>query len=647
MQRGRGADAALATGAASGARLPEPGAGGTLGRPLPHRMTTLDWAIVAAVLAGSLGVAALYARRAGADTGEFFAGGRDLPWWLAGTSMVATTFAADTPLFVAEVIAVSGVSGNWIWWNGAIGGMLTVFFFARLWQRSGVLTDVEFVELRYSGPAAAWLRGVKAVYFGLVMNAAIIGWVTLAMESVISVLFPDLTVFGRSTVSLGGLEIGAPMATVGLLMLLVGVYSLLSGLVGIVVTDAAQFTLAMIGSVALAWFALDLPEIGGLAGLVDKVRPETLRFFPAFGEASASDGGLFVITVLAFVAYFGVQWWASWYPGAEPGGGGYVAQRMLATRSEEDSVYATLWFTVANYCLRPWPWIVVGLCAVVLYPDLEAKREGYVYVMRETLPPGLLGLLFAAFLAAFMSTISTQLNWGTSYLVNDLYRRFLRRDESPRHYVLVSRVLTFALAVFGFLVATRLESIGQAWGLVLSASAGLGLVLILRWYWWRLSAWSELVATVVPVLLVVLQLAGVPVPFLTAEFPENLFGVVAITTVAWLAATFLLPPTADDRLDAFYRRTRPGGPGWGPVAARHPDVAPDGGLGALAVRWVVGVVVVYAALFGIGWLLLGSPVRGVLALAVAGGALALLVRSLRAETRAAAAPVAGGVPSGR
>ena len=573
-------------------------------------MTGLDWAIVAAVLAASLGVAAYYARRASADTGEFFAGGRDLPWWLAGTSMVATTFAADTPLFVAEVIAVSGISGNWVWWNGAIGGMLTVFFFARLWQRSGVLTDVEFVELRYDGRAAAWLRGIKAVYFGLVMNAAIIGWVTLAMESVISVLFPDLALWGRQSFVLLGLEVGAPMATVGLLMVFVGVYSLLSGLTGIVVTDAAQFTLAMVGSVALAWFALDLPEIGGLAGLVAQVEPETVRFFPAFGEASASDGGLFVITALAFVAYFGVQWWASWYPGAEPGGGGYVAQRMLATRSERDSVLSTLWFTVANYCLRPWPWIVVGLCAVVLYPGLEAPREGYVYVMRETLPPGLLGLLFAAFLAAFMSTISTQLNWGTSYLVNDLYRRFVNRGGTDRHYVLVSRVLTFALAVFGFVVATRLESIGQAWGLVLSASAGLGLVLILRWYWWRVSAWSELVATVVPLLLVALQLAGVPVPFLTAAFPENLFGIVALTTVAWVAATFLLPGSRPETLDAFYRKTRPGGPGWRPVAARLPGVVPDEGLGELALRWVVGIVVVYAALFGVGWLLLGSPLPG-------------------------------------
>ncbi len=596
-------------------------------------MTGLDWAIVAAVLAGSVGIAALYARRASADTGEFFAGGRDLPWWLAGTSMVATTFAADTPLLIAEVIAVSGISGNWIWWNGAIGGMLTVFFFARLWQRSGVLTDVEFVELRYDGPAAPWLRGIKAVYFGLFMNAAIIGWVSLAMESILTVLFPGMQLFGQSSFSILGLEIGAPLATVGLLITLIAVYSLLSGLIGIVVTDAFQFVLAMVGSIALAWFALDLPEIGGLAGLAEKVSPETLQFFPSFGTASAEDGALFVITALAFVAYFGVQWWASWYPGAEPGGGGYVAQRMLSARSEQDSVLATLWFTVAHYCLRPWPWIVVGLVALVLYPELGADRarEGYVMVMRDTLPPGLLGLLFAAFLAAFMSTISTQLNWGTSYLVNDLYQRFVKTDGTPRHYVRVSRVLTFALALFGFLVTTQLDTITDAWGLVLSASAGLGLVLILRWYWWRVSAWSELVATVVPLVLVALQLLGVPVPFLTAEFPENLFGIVAITTVCWLAATFLLPRSSDATLDAFYQRTRPGGPGWAPSARRLPYVTPDSGLGRLAARWLAGVAVVYAALFGVGWLLLGSPVQGLVSLVAAGAALAFLVRDLRRD----------------
>ena len=593
-------------------------------------MSPLDWVIVAAVLALTLGLAARFARRASRSTDEFFATGRSMPWWLAGTSMVATTFAADTPLAVAELVAQSGVAGNWLWWYAALGGMLTVFFFARLWQRSGVLTDVEFVELRYAGPPAAWLRGVKAIYFGLFANAIVIGWVVLAMATVFRVLFPDLTIFGQSE----WLGLDAPTLAVGALMLLVGVYSLLSGLLGIAVTDAFQFVLAMAGSIALAWFALDLPEVGGVAGLKAALPADAFRFTPVLGDPVEGAATL-ALSGVAFAAYMGVQWWASWYPGAEPGGGGYVAQRMLATRSETDSVLSVLWFAIAHYCLRPWPWILVGLAALVLYPGLENPGEGYVMVMRDALPSGLLGLLFASFLAAFMSTISTQLNWGTSYLVNDLYRRFLARDRTERHYVLVSRILTFALAVGGFLVATQLTSVSGAWGLLLSASAGIGLVLILRWYWWRVNAWSELVATVAPLVLVALQLVGVEVPFLTSEFPTNLFGVAGITTALWLLATFLTRPTPAPVLDAFYRRIRPGGPGWRPVAARNADVEADAGLGRLAVQWLVGSAAVYAALFGVGWVVLGETLKGVGTLALAALAIAVLVRSLRQQPEAA------------
>ncbi|HLT46738.1 MAG TPA: sodium:solute symporter family protein [Rubricoccaceae bacterium] len=610
-------------------------------------MTPLDWLLVGLFLAATLGIAAYYARRGSRSTAEFFASGRAMPWWLAGTSMVATTFAADTPLAVTELVAQSGVSGNWLWWSAALGGVLTVVFFARLWRRSGVLTDVEFVELRYHGQAAAWLRGVKAVYFGLFMNAAIVGWVTLAMETVLDVLFPGMRLFGAERFSLLGLEVGAPMATVGLLLILTAAYSLLSGLWGITVTDAFQFVVAMAGSVALAWFALDLPEIGGLGGLVARLPETTFRFFPVVGREAAEAAGVLALSGPAVVAFLGVQWWASWYPGAEPGGGGYVAQRMLGTRSERDSVLATLWFTVAHYCVRPWPWIVVALCALVLFPGLADAREGYVLVMRETLPPGLLGLLFASFLAAFMSTISTQLNWGTSYLVHDLYRRFVKRDAPERHYVTVSRLITFALALVGFVVATRLESISGAWGLILSASAGLGLVLILRWYWWRVNAWSELTATLVPLLLVALQLAGnalgttapdgtqVPafsVPFLLDTFPYNLFGVTAITTAAWLLVTFLTRSTDAAVLDAFYRRVRPPGPGWRRVARSHPDLRPDEHLGRLALRWLLGCALVYAALFGMGWLLFGRTMTGLVALVVAALLLAVLLRELRGTT---------------
>jgi Na+/proline symporter len=592
-------------------------------------LAPLDWLIVGGYLAFSFGLALYFWRRAGRDTGEFFLTGRNLPWWLAGTSMVATTFAADTPLAVAELVANEGIAGNWLWWYAALGAMGTVFFFARLWRRSGVLTDVEFVELRYDGPAAAALRGIKAVYFGLFMNGIIIGWVTLAMETVVRVLFPGLTLFGRASFAVLGVEFGAPFAVVGLLILLVAAYSLLSGLWGIAVTDVFQFVMAMVGSVALAVFALDLPQVGGIAGLVEQLPASTFRFLPEIGTGSmVESAGVLTLSAAAFAAYVGVQWWASWYPGQEPGGGGYIAQRMLSARTERDSLLATLWFVVAHYCLRPWPWIIVALVALVLYPGIANPREGYVLVMRETLPPGLLGLLFAAFLAAFMSTISTQLNWGTSYLVNDLYRRFAVRDRTERHYVAASRLVTFGLAVSGFLVASRLDSISGAWGLVLSASAGLGLVLILRWYWWRVNAWSELAATVTPLVLVGLQLGGVSVPFLTADFPTNLFGISAITTAVWLAATFVTRPTDAAVLDAFFRRIRPGGPGWRPVAARNPAVSPDEGLARLGAYWLVGSAVVYLALFGTGHVILGRTGTGLGLLLAAAIALGWLLRDL-------------------
>ncbi|HXE79226.1 MAG TPA: sodium:solute symporter family protein, partial [Vicinamibacterales bacterium] len=459
-----------------------------------------DWLLILAYFVCSFAIAVYYARRAGRNTTEFFLTGRSMPWWLAGTSMVATTFAADTPLAVTELVAANGIAGNWLWWNFVFGGMLTVFFFARLWRRSGILTDVEFVELRYDGPAAAWLRGIKAVFFGLVLNCMIIGWVSLAMETIIRILFPGLALFGHEHVTVAGLRMSAPLVIVALLVLVVAAYSLMSGLWGVVVTDAFQFVVAMAGCIVLAVYVLDHPDVGGMAGLMAKLPDETFRLWPAIGDAGAGAGVL-TLSAASFVAYLGVQWWASWYPGSEPGGGGYVAQRMLSARDERHALFAALWFTIAHYCLRPWPWIVVALAALVLYPGLADPREGYVLVMRDVLPPGMLGLLVAAFLAAFMSTISTQLNWGTSYLVNDFWRRFVRRGADERHYVRVSRVFTFVLGILSVCVTANLESISQAWGLVITASAGLGLVLILRWYWWRINAWSELAATLSPIVL--------------------------------------------------------------------------------------------------------------------------------------------------
>lgn len=598
-------------------------------------LTLLDWLLVGAYFVLSFGIALYYYRRAGQNTSEFFLSGRNMPWWIAGTSMVATTFAADTPLAVTELVAQNGIAGNWLWWNMAFGGILTVFFFAKVWRRSGVLTDVEFVELRYSGPAAAWLRGIKAIYFGLIMNCIIIGWVALAMETVIEILFPGLTLFGQTAFSIVGFEFSAALAVVGLLVLVVAVYSLLSGLWGVAVTDAIQFLIAMTGSILLAVYALDVPDVGGISGLKAKLAPEVFNMLPTFGEA-AEGVGVLTLSIWAFLAYVGVQWWSSWYPGSEPGGGGYVAQRMMSAKDEKNSLFATLWFTVAHYCLRPWPWIIVALAALVLYPNLEDPRAGFVMVMRDVLPAGMLGLLFAAFLAAFMSTISTQLNWGTSYIVNDFWRRFIQTEGNEKYYVRVARITTFILAVVGVFVTAKLDSISGAWGIILSASAGLGLVLILRWYWWRVNAWSELAATLAPIALTIVALIlgafGVNVPGLQSPFPNNLFAVVAFTTVVWVIATYITAPTDAKTLDHFYKRVRPGGPGWKPFAARHADVKPDTSLGHLVLDWVAGVVLVYATLFGVGQLLFGETLMGTINVLLAVGAAAFLAWDLRTRT---------------
>ena len=579
-------------------------------------MTLLDWSVVALYFVLITFIAVYYYRRASKSTSEFFLGGRQMPWWLAGTSMVATTFAADTPLAVTEFVAENGIAGNWIWWNFAFGGMLTVFFFARLWRRSGIQTDVEFVELRYSGKPAACLRGIKAVYFGLLLNVVIIGWVSLAMETVIRVLFPDLTLFGQASFSVGGISISSALVVVSALVLLVSVYALLSGLWGVAVTDTFQFVLAMGGCILMAIFVLREPSVGGIAGLKAQLPAETFRFFPTLGDV-ASASGAFALTIPAFVAFIGIQWWSSWYPGAEPGGGGYIAQRMMGARTERDSLFSALFYTIAHYCVRPWPWIIVALSALVLYPNLEDTREGFVLVMRDVLPAGLLGLLAAAFLAAFMSTVSTQLNWGVSYLINDCWRRFVQPKRSERYYVRLSRLFTLGLGLASILVATQLDSISQAWELIITASAGLGLVLILRWYWWRINAWSELVATLIPVLMVLVSVFGVSVPGLNATFPNNLFVVVGFTTACWLAATFLTRPTAESVLSAFYRLVRPAGNGWGPIAAQLPDVQPDTQVGGMIRQWTAGVIVVYAALFGAGHLILGRILPGIAFIAMA------------------------------
>ncbi len=558
-------------------------------------MEILDWSIVLVYFALSVAIGLYYAKRAGKDIGEFFLSGRNLPWWLAGTSMVATTFAADTPLAVTELVAKNGIAGNWLWWNFLFGSILTVFFFSRLWRRAGILTDVEFVELRYAGKPAAFLRGFRALYLGLFINCVIMAWVNVAMAAILEGMF--------------GVPAGQVMIYIIIAMIITAIYSATSGMWGVAVTDAFQFVLAMGGTIALAIVVLDLPQVGGVAGLRAQLPEWALLFTPKIGDISVSDGagGVLALSAGAFMAFIGVQWWASWYPGAEPGGGGYVAQRMMSAKDERHSLFATLWFTIAHYCLRPWPWILVGLATLILYPDLSEadKKLGYVYAMRDFLPSGLKGVLVASFFAAYMSTIATQLNWGTSYVVNDFYKRFVASDAPQKRLVLVSRITTIVVMVTSLFVTQIIDTISGAWTFIIEAGAGLGLVLILRWFWWRINAWSEITAMLVP-----LATYAVIVTFTDLVFPTSLFIIVGITTVSWLTVTMLTTPVPEEKLLSFYRRVHPGGLGWKNIAAKAPDVRGDADFGALAISWVIGVVMVYSALFGIGYVIFGDTIQG-------------------------------------
>ncbi|MFQ5737512.1 MAG: sodium:solute symporter family protein [Acidobacteriota bacterium] len=571
-------------------------------------MHTIDWVIVAAYFLLSFGIASYYSKRAGKNIDEFFLSGRNLPWWLAGTSMVATTFAADTPLAVTELVARNGIAGNWLWWNFLFGSMFTVFFFARLWRRAGVLTDVEFIELRYSGRPGSFLRGFRALYLGLFINTIIMGWVNLAMASIL------VGMFGISEETVRYYVFGA--------MVFVAVYSALSGLWGVAVTDAVQFVLAMAGTLILCFVVLDLPQVGGIAGLKRLLPESVFRFTPVVGSGLESvAGGVLALSASAFIAYIFVQWWAAWYPGAEPGGGGFVAQRMMSAKDEKHSLLATLWFTIAHYCLRPWPWILVGLASLVLYPDLapEDRKLGYVYAMRDFLPVGLKGLLVASFFAAYMSTIATQLNWGTSYVINDFYKRFLRPSASEKHYVLVSRLTTLLVMVASIVVTLLIQTISGAWQFIIEAGAGLGLVLILRFYWWRINAWSELAATITPFFFY----AYIKL-YTSVTFPESLFYIVGLTTLVWVSVTFLTPPVERSRLHEFYRRVRPGGIGWSQVQKEVPEVKADSGFVWLFLDWICGVVLVYTALFGVGKIIFGEYALGGLLLVLGVFAAAIL-----------------------
>ena len=612
-------------------------------------LTTTDWVVIVGYLLVNLLIGIYYRRRASGNTAEFFISGRDVSWWLAGTSMVATTFAADTPLLVTGLVATQGIAGNWLWWNQCLTGMLTVFFFARYWRRAEIMTDVELTELRYSGKPAAFLRGLKSIYLGLLMNCFILGWVTRAMVDIIAVLLGPAIAAGKVwQLAIGNHELlhytlGEPRHTALLICVFVlipftGIYTFIGGLWGVLVTDLFQFVLKMSMVTVLAWVAVT--KIGGIDALtirlqvisaeVAKTGVQTanpLKFFPDFGLGMTTNA-MWTIPLVSFILFLGVQWWSSWYPGAEPGGGGYVAQRMFSAKDEKNSLGATLWFNLANYALRPWPWILTGLVALALYSphggispsaDFAASpQQGYVMVLRDFLPPALRGVMVAAFLAAFMSTIGTQLNWGTSYLVNDFYRRFLVRDASERHYVNIGKVFTVLLVLAGGYVASQLASISEGWQIVLGIGAGTGAVLILRWYWWRINAWSEITATVAAAIL---TFALTKIKFDGGEAvitAKTTLITAGVTTIAWIVGTFVTKPEPTEKLVSFYRRVHPSIYGWKPIAKLCPELPQVRDFAANAANWVMGCVLVYSAMFGIGMLVFRHWLSGVVLLGVSG-----------------------------
>jgi Na+/proline symporter len=563
----------------------------------------IDWAIIALSIAVSFAPAVLLARRAGSSTAEFFTSGRAAPWWLVGVSMVATTFSTDTPNLVTNLVREKGVANNWVWWAFLLTGMTTVFFYARLWRRSRVLTDLEFYEIRYSGRAASLVRAFRAVYLGVFFNCAIMATVNLAAVKIANVL------------------LGWPMGQTLVVCAVINVaFAATSGLWGVLVTDFIQFGIAMTGAVAAAWVALRQPEVGGISGLIERLPAGTLSVLPDFG-----DWGL---TLSVLIVPLTVQWWSVWYPGSEPGGGSYIAQRMLASRTERDALAGTFFFNFAHYALRPWPWILVALSSILVYPDLSDIARAFPWVdarlighdmaypaMLKFLPPGLMGVMIAGLLAAYVSTISTHLNWGTSYLVHDLYRRFLRPGAPERHYVLAGRLITAGLMLAAALLTFALDTARGAFELLMSIGAGTGLIYLLRWFWWRVSAWSEIAAMatsfIVALGFALAQRRGAAVPAHLALLLS-----VAITTVAWVAATFLTRPTDRATLVAFYRLVRPAGPGWRAIREEAGVGPSPDSLAHAFLGWVLGCAFVYAALFGAGSALFGHTAQAALWLVV-------------------------------
>jgi len=603
-----------------------------LEKGLPLTLAASDWAAIVGYLLITLILGLYFRGRSGKSTEDYFVSGRNVSWWLAGTSMVATTFAADTPLVVTGLVYANGVAGNWLWWSFLPSGMMTVFLFARLWRRSGLITDVQFAEMRYSGKPAAFLRGFRAVYLGLLMNCLILGWVTKAMVNIIST-------------SMGISDFKALLICVFFLMPFTGIYVSLGGLWGVLWTDLFQFVLKMAIVISVAWYGVR--AVGGMPQLLAKLAERRVALgsgasditalLPDFSRGLSSEA-LWTLPVITFAVHLAVQWWAFWYPGAEPGGGGYIAQRIFSAKDERNGLLSVLWFNLAHYALRPWPWILTALVAVILYPNLAQPERGFMLVAIHQTPHALLGILLAGFMAAFMSTVATQLNWGSSYLIEDFYRRFLKKEGSESHFVNASRLATAFLVLAAAAVAWQLTSVSAGWKIVLELGAGTGGVYLLRWYWWRVNAWSEISAMLAAMTTTLAlhsstlwnALIGRPQPFSGSDpviFAKTTLCTTGITTLVWVAVTLFTAAEPNDTLIRFYTKVRPQITGWQPIAKLAGEVQVTRDLGSNLLSWILGCVLIYSALFSIGKLCFGFYLEGLL-LAVLAIASALVISLL-------------------
>ena len=586
----------------------------------------IDWSIIFSYILFSLGVGIYFSKRAASSTEEYFLSGRSLPWWIVGTSMVATTFAADTPLAITEFVRGPGIWQNWFWWNLLMGSLLSVFLFSRLWRRAEILTDNELLELRYSGKPAAFLRAFKAGYFAILYNFIVMGWVINAMASVVSVMLNM-----------------DKWTAVWLCVIIALVYAILSGFWGVVVTDLVQFVIAMFGSIALAIIALNY--VGGMEVLLSKlnellgsdvVTDNTLKFIPPIPDTGVATQTFWESPFSKFLIFISVMWWS--HHGTD--GGGYIIQRMSSAKNERHALLATLWFNIAHYALRVWPWIIVAVVSIVMFPIIPSEyselgvKAGYPLVMNTLLGPGLKGILIVSFLAAFMSTIDTHLNWGVSYLINDIYKRFFKPNESERHYVLVGKIMTVILMILAAFTALKMQSISKAWEVIFAMGAGIGLVLILRWFWWRVSAWSEITALATSIVITIsfeiiayFQTINNNLEYSLFGSAPSIFGmslqvhhklmiIVPIAIIAWVTVTFFTEPEPMTKLESFYKRVQPGG-WWGPVTSSFDHTLQPVTKG-IFILWLAGVMMIYGFTFGIGNLIFQNYSSSVILFGFAG-----------------------------